>query len=53
MAIIGLVALIALIGLALASLPKGYRCSECGHWEPDRQGAAGHQALHAMHRMPL
>ena len=52
--IIGLAAL-AIFVLAVLGLfqGKGYRCSECSYWSPDRQDAAGHQLLHSMHKMPL
>lgn len=49
-ALLGLIVVVVFVAIALGSLPKGYRCSECNYYAASREEAAGHQTIHAMHR---
>jgi hypothetical protein len=54
MAILGFVVVVLAIWGALSCLPRHtYRCPECGWTTPDRQDAAGHNGMHALHKIPL
>lgn len=54
MAILGLVVVGALIWAVLSCLPKQtYRCPECGWSTWNREEAAGHNGIHALHKIPL
>lgn len=52
---IGLVIFIGAIAAVLSLLPNDepYRCKACGFETLDREQAAGHQALHSLHRVDL
>ena len=52
---IGLVVLIGAIAAILSLLPNDepYKCKACDFETFDREQAAGHQALHGLHKIDL
>jgi hypothetical protein len=54
MALIGLIVVVVFILAVLSCLPKQtYRCPECGWSTWNREEAAGHNGIHALHKIPL